>query len=236
MPRIRQDGDGPKCKVCGKPAVWSGFCEMADGKGYCGTISPVIDDATHDVQKRFAANAIEAMYSDVPHNLPKPNATLTQQLDEFERLVQLMSDEEVSDDDGRVIAELEHIEANIKDKVDGYCDVIRKFKAYEYQASVEATRYANRAKMWEKKQKMLTERLKQALERIGEKRMVTPKNTITICANGGAQPVNIFGDVPAEYLKVVTQPDRDLIRMALQHGDDLPFAKLGDRGTHLRIS
>jgi len=163
-------------------------------------------------------------------------STLAQQLDEFERLVQLMSDEEISDDDGRVIAELEHIEANIKDKVDGYCDVIRKFKAYAQEAGHEASRYANRSKMWEKKQKMLTERLKQALERIGEKRMVTPKNTITICANGGAQPVNIFGDVPAEYLQVVTQPDRDLIRMALQHGDDLPFAKLGERGTHLRIS
>lgn len=34
MSRERVDGDGPKCR-CGRPAVWSGFCEMADGKGWC---------------------------------------------------------------------------------------------------------------------------------------------------------------------------------------------------------
>jgi len=232
MPRIRQDGDGPKCNVCGKPAVWNGFCEMADGKGYCSTMKPVVDAAVKEVQAKFEREATEAMYRDPPQR----SVTLTQQLDEFERLMQLLSDEEIADDDGRVIAELEHIEANIRDKVDGYCDVIRKFKAYSIEAGHEATRYANRAKMWEKKQKMLTERLKQALERIGEKKMITPRNTVSVCANGGLPPVNIFGDVPAEYLQVITQPDKDLIRMALQHGDELPFASLGERGTHLRIS
>lgn len=35
MARIRTPGDGPKCVVCGKPAVWSGYCKMEDGKGYC---------------------------------------------------------------------------------------------------------------------------------------------------------------------------------------------------------
>lgn len=35
MSRVRTPGDGPKCVVCGKPAVWSGYCKMEDGKGYC---------------------------------------------------------------------------------------------------------------------------------------------------------------------------------------------------------
>lgn len=35
MARIRTPGDGPKCVICGKPAVWSGYCKMEDGKGYC---------------------------------------------------------------------------------------------------------------------------------------------------------------------------------------------------------
>lgn len=34
MSRVRVPGDGPKC-ACGKPAVWSGYCQMEDGKGYC---------------------------------------------------------------------------------------------------------------------------------------------------------------------------------------------------------
>lgn len=32
--RVRTPGDGPKCR-CGKPAVWGGYCQMADGRGYC---------------------------------------------------------------------------------------------------------------------------------------------------------------------------------------------------------
>jgi len=35
MSRVRVPGDGPKCGVCGRPAVWSGFCQMEDGRGYC---------------------------------------------------------------------------------------------------------------------------------------------------------------------------------------------------------
>lgn len=34
MSRTRVPGDGPKCG-CGAPAVWSGFCQMEDGRGYC---------------------------------------------------------------------------------------------------------------------------------------------------------------------------------------------------------
>lgn len=34
MSRVRTPGDGPKCR-CGKPAVWSGWCQMEDGKGFC---------------------------------------------------------------------------------------------------------------------------------------------------------------------------------------------------------
>lgn len=40
MSRTRAPGDGPKC-ACGAPAVWSGFCQMADGLGYCGNACKV---------------------------------------------------------------------------------------------------------------------------------------------------------------------------------------------------
>lgn len=38
MARIRTPGDGPKCMICGKPAVWSGYCQMEDGHGYCNSV------------------------------------------------------------------------------------------------------------------------------------------------------------------------------------------------------
>lgn len=46
MSRVRVPGDGPKC-ACGKPAVWNGFCQMADGRGYCDVgIHPCQDSAS----------------------------------------------------------------------------------------------------------------------------------------------------------------------------------------------
>lgn len=40
MSRQRVPGDGPKCMVCGRPAVWSGYCQMEDGRGYCNAQRP----------------------------------------------------------------------------------------------------------------------------------------------------------------------------------------------------
>lgn len=164
-------------------------------------------------------------------------ASLDSRIDEWEIVLNLMSDEDIGDDDARVIELLEKAEADIKNKMDGYCDVIRRFKDYGTEAEHEAQRYAARAAMWKKKHESLKARLKLALERMGERQIVTAKNTVTICGNGGQQPLEITGHVPEEFQKTITKvvDDTDRIRLALASGE-LPFARLKDRGSHLRLS
>lgn len=164
-------------------------------------------------------------------------ASLQVQIDEWELVLKLMSDEDIGDDDTRVIELLEKIEADIRNKIDGYCGLMRKFKDYGAEAAAEAERYAHRAAMWNKKHQSLKDRLKLAMERMGERQIVTAKNTVTICGNGGQQPLEITGHVPEEFQKTITKivDDTDRIRTALASGE-LPFARLKERGSHLRIS
>jgi hypothetical protein len=61
---------------------------------------------------------------------------------------------------------------------------------------------------------------------------------IKVVKNGGKLPLSIDeGCVPEEYIKkvVVESPDKEKIRAALESGEVLPFASLGERGTHLKI-
>lgn len=62
MSRERSPGDGPKCG-CGRPAVWSGFCQMVDGKGYCPRFSlqgQVSFDAKLTLKCPFCSGTISA--------------------------------------------------------------------------------------------------------------------------------------------------------------------------------
>ena len=59
--------------------------------------------------------------------------------------------------------------------------------------------------------------------------------TLKIVKNGGLQPLKIDGDVPDNFTKVRIEPDNDLIRKALNDGEELSFAHLEPRGRHLNI-
>lgn len=55
MARVRTPGDGPKC-ACGKPAVWSGYCQMEDGRGYCTSKPQAMTKTTAEVNRYGATN------------------------------------------------------------------------------------------------------------------------------------------------------------------------------------
>jgi len=89
--------------------------------------------------------------------------------------------------------------------------------------------------------KRLKNRLKDYLEFTGRTKAHTETGrTITVQANGGALPVITPPDidirgVPEQFVKVIRSLDLDAVREELKSGAELPFAQLGQRGTHLRI-
>ncbi len=59
MSRQRVLEDGPKCR-CGAPAVWSGYCQMEDGRGLCTrTESPQVAQASTGERAAAARQRIE---------------------------------------------------------------------------------------------------------------------------------------------------------------------------------
>lgn len=164
--------------------------------------------------------------------------SLMHHADEYARILEQMQDDEIPDGDSMIVAWLEKIEENINDKVDGYVHLIREFKDRKTICASEADRLSAKATAWESKEKWLKDRLMAAMHRIGAKRLTTATNNVTVCNNGGKQPIEIVGKVTPEYIMTITEEliDTDKVRMALESGKNLAFAELKERGQHLRIT
>lgn len=133
---------------------------------------------------------------------------------------------------------LEEYIAKEADKIDAYCYLIQKF----IEISDEAKRLAERSSSYSKKAKMMKDRLKLYLERRGRDKVETNKFTVTVCQNGGKQPIKIFDGVtedsiPDRLVRTYREPDMEEIRSALLQRDKQAesIAQLLPRGTHLRI-
>lgn len=126
-------------------------------------------------------------------------------------------------------------------KLDGYVNLIKTLEMEATAAIAEAEQYEMKARVRKNRVARLKDRVKEHLEATGRKKVETAtKRTIAIQANGGVIPVKIAegtdpASIPDEFAIVTRAPNLDAIREKLKTGESLPFATLGERGTHLRI-
>jgi hypothetical protein len=76
----------------------------------------------------------------------------------------------------------------------------------------------------------------------GTDKLTTPRGKLSICRNGGKQPIALNpliepDHLPAKFQRVSIAPDLDAIRSAIENGDPEAesIAQLRERGQHLRI-
>lgn len=103
-----------------------------------------------------------------------------------------------------------------------------------------ADQFARAAKARLARVERLKDRLKQHMQETGQTKAVSDQGRVfTVCKNGGKQSVDVdpipLTEIPPEFLKPKVEVDKDAIREALQGGRELPFARLKDRGTHVKI-
>lgn len=122
-------------------------------------------------------------------------------------------------------------------KVDAYCCLIAEISARAVARKAEAKRLSENASRQENKVKALKRRLLESFEALGIGKLETERFTVSAVKNGGKVPLQIepFAEIPEEFQRITISPDNDKIRAALEAGDDLPFAQLGERGKHMRI-
>lgn len=136
-----------------------------------------------------------------------------------------------------VDAWFEELDHSLSAKVDNYAALISSMRARADVRRAEAERLARRAQVDEASADWLASRLLAALDARGMKKIETDRYAVSVVGNGGKVPLLVDSEVPAEWTKTVTKtaPDTERIRLAIEAGQTLPFARLGERGKRLAI-
>lgn len=123
-------------------------------------------------------------------------------------------------------------------KLENYCQYIRQLEIEASAARAEMEQFQKKATTRENRVKWLKDQMKGYLEMTKRERVTTAKSrVISIQKNGGVLPMEM-GDVDPKTIDpkfTKLEVDRVAIRMALESGEAVGFAKLGERGRHLRI-
>ncbi len=172
--------------------------------------------------------------------------TLFQIGDDLEALAALLEECEgdisrAGEMEAAVTAWIEELERDQGQKLDGYRHLLRKWESEIAVAKAMQEQYAAEARTRENRVRYMKDRIKQFMERTGQKKIATPQlGELRIQANGGKLPIVPEGwagidpkSIPVGFRKEVV--DTEAVRAALEAGSKLEFAALGERGTHLRL-
>lgn len=151
----------------------------------------------------------------------------------LELLDMLQNSDEI---EGEILKDtLEGIEGELEVKAENYAKIIKELTLDAKKFEEEKKRLEANQKALESRAKQLKEYLYKSMQITGKTKFKTDLFSFNIQKNGGQQPMTILPDVeiPSQYLKF--EPDNVKIREALKKGEELPFARLEEYGTHLVI-
>ena len=139
------------------------------------------------------------------------------------------------DDQQTFLDTLESIQGELEIKADNYAAVITEINANIDKFDAEIKRLTAKKNAMKNSVQRMKDRLLEAMQLMDVKEIAGEHFKLKIQNNGGAQPVEITGDVPDNYQRIIYEPDTEKIRKALESGETLDFAELKERGQHLRI-
>lgn len=125
-------------------------------------------------------------------------------------------------------------------KLDAYAALINEMLARAEVRKAEAKRLLSLAATDENRARLLKERLQSFFETHDLKTVETSRYKLSLQRNGGKAPLVLKEgltptQLPERFQKISIDADSAAIRKALEAGEQLDFATLGDRGTSLRI-
>jgi len=125
-------------------------------------------------------------------------------------------------------------------KLDNYAALIGEMEARAEVRREESRRLADRARRDEEQAAYLKGRLMHFFQQHGLKTIETRRYRLTLQRSGGRTPVVLHVEdpetLPEAFQRVKVRPDMNAIREALERGEQLDFAELGERGYFVRIS
>lgn len=172
---------------------------------------------------------------------PAPRRSLFNISDDVEKLNDLLDD--VGDDTQQqeLISQWFETLGEERDrKLDNYASLISEMTVRAAVRKAESQRMAELAASDELRATVLKERLKTFFQLHNLKTINTDRYRLSLAKNGGRAPLVLDESVlaaqlPEQFQRVSIDPDTTAIREALEAGEHLNFAQLGDRGSSIRI-
>ncbi len=144
-----------------------------------------------------------------------------------------VTDEQV---DAALTAWMAEASTALATKVDGYLMLVRERQQTAAMRKEEAARLNALATVDANSADRLKERLHQFMVEKNILKIETDHFKVTLAKNGGKAPLVLNEDqVPIGFKRMQWTIDKDAIRDALETGKELPFANIGERGSHLVI-
>ena len=124
-------------------------------------------------------------------------------------------------------------------KLDNYASLISEMQGRAAIRKVEAQRLIELSTSDELRAKQMKDRLKIFFEQHDIRKIDTQRYRLSLCNNSSrplvVDPNIATTDLPEKYQKVSIEANTTTIREDLKAGVELPFARLGDAGKHIRI-
>lgn len=162
--------------------------------------------------------------------------------DRVRELERVLSELEEDGQDEAILAafatELDGAREDLSGKLDGIAALITSLAATAKARREEADRLTRLARSDEARADRLRVFLSDYLRLRGIDRIDTPRYRLTFAKNGGLAPLRVDlppEELPDEYVRAKLSPDNEAIREALARGEELPWARLDERETVLRI-
>lgn len=139
-----------------------------------------------------------------------------------------------------LIDTLESLSGDFEEKAENMASLVAEYEAMAEACRAEALRLTFKAKRAERAIESIKRYLKAEMEFTGQRKLQAGTWQISIAKNGGKIPIIYDETIPPEKLPEAftltsVQIDKDAVRNALEAGEALDFAKLGERGESLRI-
>lgn len=152
---------------------------------------------------------------------------------DYDEVLHMLDDPDI--DEQAIIDTCDAIEGAIEDKADSYAFIITGINADVDAIKTEQARLSARRRALENRVTLLKRILEDAMRVTGRTKFKTALHSFGIQKNGGKAPIDIYGKVPDEYIRIIKEPNTELIREVLESGESLDFAILQERGESLRI-
>ena len=133
---------------------------------------------------------------------------------------------------------LEGLQGELDDKVGQWCRCIKNLEGERDAKKAEAQRLQSGVKALDNNIDRMKQTLMAYMQLCGRKNAGDQVISAKIVKNGGQAPVEVDiapEELPARFKKVTIEADKNAIREALTAGEEFSFARLGERGEHIKI-